>query len=107
MCELAKYSHGFASLEIGSVDNTSKRNHEPNRFKRKKRGPMSFRFITAAAVILAASLTASCGYAQDVTSAKKHTATKKAKTLGRPTVEERFQALRQELDRQAMSNLLW
>jgi hypothetical protein len=62
---------------------------------------MSFRFITAAAVILAASLTASYGYAQDVTPAKKHTATKKAQTPRQPTVEERFRALRQELDHQA------
>jgi len=62
---------------------------------------MNFKLKTTAAAILAASLIASCGYASDVTPpAKKHSATKKAKTPPAPTVEEQIQALRQELEGQ-------
>jgi hypothetical protein len=62
---------------------------------------MNVRFITAAAVILAASLTASYGQAPDETAAKKNTAIKKAHPTRRPTVEEQIQAFRRELDQQA------
>jgi hypothetical protein len=62
---------------------------------------MNFKLKITAAAILAASLIASCGYASDATPpAKKHSATKKAKTPPAPTVEEQIQALRQELEGQ-------
>src|SRR5271157_2605 len=65
---------------------------------------MNFRLQTAAAAILAASLVASYAYTQDPTPpAKKHTATKKAKTPPPPTVEEQIQALRQDLETQINS----
>ncbi|MGA2084658.1 MAG: hypothetical protein ABSG60_03965 [Terracidiphilus sp.] len=65
---------------------------------------MNFRLQTAAAAILAASLVASYAYTQDATPpAKKHTATKKAKTPPPPTVEEQIQALRQDLETQINS----
>jgi hypothetical protein len=57
---------------------------------------MNFRIKTAAAAILAASLVASYAYAIDpAPAAKKHIATKKAKTPPPPTVQEQIQALRQ------------
>jgi hypothetical protein len=62
---------------------------------------MNFKLKTVAAVILAASLIGSYAYASDPTPpAKKHTATKKAKTPPPPTVEEQIQALKQELEGQ-------
>jgi hypothetical protein len=62
---------------------------------------MNFKLKITAAAILAASLIAPCGYASDATPpAKKHTATKKAKTPPPPTVGEQIQALRQELEGQ-------
>ena len=60
---------------------------------------MKFRFQTAAAALLAASLVASYAYASDPTPpAKKQTATRKAKTPPPPTVAEQIQALKQELE---------
>jgi len=60
---------------------------------------MKFRLKTAAAALLAASLVASYAYASDpMPPAKKHTATKKAKTPPPPTVEDQIQALKQELE---------
>ena len=60
---------------------------------------MKFRFQTAAAALLAASLFASYTYASDPTPpAKKQTATRKAKTPPPPTVAEQIQALKQELE---------
>jgi hypothetical protein len=62
---------------------------------------MKFRFQTAAAALLAASLVASYAYASDPTPpAKKQTATRKAKTPPPPTVAEQIQALKQELEGQ-------
>jgi hypothetical protein len=62
---------------------------------------MKFRFQTAAAALLAASLVASYAYASDPTPpAKKQTATKRAKTPPPPTVAEQIQALKQELEGQ-------
>jgi hypothetical protein len=62
---------------------------------------MKFRLKSVAAAILAVSLVASYSYAQDSTPpAKKHTATKKAKTPPGPTVEEQIQALRQDLEKE-------
>ena len=62
---------------------------------------MKFRFQTAAAALLAASLVASYAYASDPTPpAKKQTATKSAKTPPPPTVAEQIQALKQELEGQ-------
>ena len=64
---------------------------------------MNFKLKTTAAAILAASLIGSYAYASDATPpAKKHTATKKAKTTTppAPTVEDQIQALRQELEGQ-------
>jgi hypothetical protein len=65
---------------------------------------MNFKLKTAAAAIVAASLIASYAYASDPTPpAKKHVATKKAKTPPPPTVAEQIQALRQELEGQINS----
>jgi hypothetical protein len=62
---------------------------------------MNFTLKTAAAALLAASLVASYGYASEATPpAKKHVATKKAKTPPAPTVEEQIQGLRHELEGQ-------
>jgi hypothetical protein len=62
---------------------------------------MNFGFRIAAAAILAASLVGTYGYASDATPpAKKHTASKKAKTPPPPTVEEQIQKLRSELEGQ-------
>jgi hypothetical protein len=62
---------------------------------------MNFKLKAAAAAIAAASLIASYAYASDPTPlAKKHVATKKAKTPPPPTVAEQIQALRQELEGQ-------
>jgi hypothetical protein len=62
---------------------------------------MNFKLKAAAAAIAAASLIASFAYASDPTPpAKKHVATKKAKTPPPPTVAEQIQALRQELEGQ-------
>ena len=62
---------------------------------------MTFRFRSAAAAILAASLVCSSAYATDATPpAKKHPATKKAKTPPGPTVEEQIKALRQDMETQ-------
>ena len=59
---------------------------------------MKFRLQTAAAALLAASLFASYATASEPTpSAKKQTATKKAKTPPPPTVAEQIQALKDEL----------
>jgi hypothetical protein len=69
-----------------------------NPIREEKRGPMNFRFKTAAAALLAVSLVAS--YAQTSETkppVKKHTAAKKTKAPAAPTVEEQIQALRQEL----------
>jgi hypothetical protein len=63
---------------------------------------MNFKLKTAAAVILAASLAVSFAYAGEGKSpAKKHAATKKAKTPPPPSVQEQIQALRHELESQA------
>jgi hypothetical protein len=65
---------------------------------------MNFKLKAAAAAIAAASLIASYAYASDPTPlAKKHVATKKAKTPPPPTVAEQIQALRQELEGQINS----
>jgi Skp family chaperone for outer membrane proteins len=65
---------------------------------------MNFRLKTAAAAILAASLVASYAYASDpAAEAKKHVATKKAKTPAPPTVTEQIQTLRQDLEGQINS----
>jgi hypothetical protein len=86
---------------VESVRFSSGRSHDPTRYERKKRGPMKFRFQTAAAALLAASLVASYAYASDPTPpAKKQTATRKAKTPPPPTVAEQIQALKQELEGQ-------
>ena len=62
---------------------------------------MNFKLKTAAAAILAASLVVSYAYASDANPpAKKHVATKKAKTPPGPTVEEQIQSLRQEFQGQ-------
>lgn len=62
---------------------------------------MNFKLKTAAAVILAASLVVSYGYANGQTpAAQKHVATRKAKTPPGPTVEEQIQSLRQEFQGQ-------
>jgi len=59
---------------------------------------MNFKLKTAAAAMLAASLIASYGSAQEPKApAKKHIATKKAKAPAGPSVEEQIQSLRQEL----------
>jgi hypothetical protein len=72
------------------------------RSDREKRGPVRFRF-SAAAVILAISLVASYGQTSATHSpTKKHVATQKAKTPPPPTVEEQIQALRHELENQAI-----
>jgi hypothetical protein len=86
---------------VESVRFSSGRSHDPTRYERKKRGPMKFRFQTAAAALLAASLVASYAYASGPTPpAKKQTATRKAKTPPPPTVAEQIQALKQELEGQ-------
>ena len=65
---------------------------------------MNFKLKAAAAAIAAASLIASYAYASDPTPpAKKHVATKKAKTPPPPTVAEQIQALRQDLEGQINS----
>ncbi len=62
---------------------------------------MKFRLNTVAAGILAASLVVSYASSSGQTaSAKKHAATKKAKTPAGPTVEEQIQQLRQEFQGQ-------
>jgi len=62
---------------------------------------MNFGFRIAAAAILAASVVGTYGYASDATPpAKKHTATKKAKTPPPPTVAEQIEKLRSELEGQ-------
>ena len=62
---------------------------------------MNFKLKTAAAAILVAGLVVSHAYASDPTPpAKKHAATKKAKTPPGPTVEEQIQSLRQEFQGQ-------
>jgi hypothetical protein len=61
---------------------------------------MNFKFKTAATAILMASLVVSYAYASEATPAKKHAATKKAKTPPPPTVEEQIQALRREFQGQ-------
>jgi len=62
---------------------------------------MNFGFRIAAAAILAASVVGTYGYASDATPpAKKHTATKKAKTPPPPTVAEQIEKLRNELEGQ-------
>ena len=62
---------------------------------------MNFKLKTAAAAILAASLVVSYAHASGQTPpAKKHAATKKAKTPPGPTVEEQIQSLRQEFQGQ-------
>ncbi len=62
---------------------------------------MNFKLKTAAAALLAASLVVSYGYASDPTPpAKKHAATKKAKTPPGPTVQQQIQELRQEFQGQ-------
>ena len=62
---------------------------------------MNFKLKTAAAAILAVALVASSAYASDPQPpARKHPATKKAKTPPRPTVEEQIQSLRQDLQGQ-------
>jgi Skp family chaperone for outer membrane proteins len=62
---------------------------------------MNFRLRSAAAAFLAASLVCSSAYATDATPpAKKHPATKKAKTPPGPTVEEQIKALRQDMESQ-------
>ncbi len=72
-----------------------------NLIREDRRGPMNFKLKTAAAAILAASLVVSYASASGQTpSAKKHVATKKAKTPPGPTVEEQIQSLRQEFQGQ-------
>ena len=62
---------------------------------------MNLKLKSAAVAVLAASLVASYAYAQDAKPvAKKHVATRKAKTPPPPTVEEQIQSLRQELEGQ-------
>jgi hypothetical protein len=62
---------------------------------------MNFKLKTAAAAILVAGLVVSHAYASDPTPpAKKHAATRKAKTPPGPTVEEQIQSLRQEFQGQ-------
>jgi hypothetical protein len=59
---------------------------------------MNLKLKSAAVAVLAASLVASYAYAQDAKpAAKKHVATKKAKTPPPPTVAEQIETLRQEL----------
>ncbi len=62
---------------------------------------MNFRFKIAAAAILAVSFVACYGQTSEANPPqKKHTATRKAKTATKPTVEEQIQALHQELEGQ-------
>jgi hypothetical protein len=62
---------------------------------------MNFKLKTAAAAILAAGLVASFAYASDpAPAAKKHAATKKAKTPPPPSVADQIQSLREELEGQ-------
>ena len=62
---------------------------------------MNFKLKTTAAAILAVSLVALSANASDPPPpAKKHPATKKAKTPPGPTVEEQIQILRQEMQGQ-------
>ena len=62
---------------------------------------MNFKFKTAATAILVAGLVVSHALASDPNPpAKKHAATKKAKTPPGPTVEEQIQSLRQEFQGQ-------
>ncbi len=62
---------------------------------------MNFKLTAAAVTILAASLISTCAYADDAKPmAKKHVATKKAKTPPPPSVTEQIQALKQELEGQ-------
>jgi Skp family chaperone for outer membrane proteins len=62
---------------------------------------MNFRLKTAAAGLLAATLVVSFAYASDPTPpAKKHAATKKAKTPAGPTVEQQIQDMRKEFQGQ-------
>lgn len=59
---------------------------------------MNFRLKTATAVVLAASLVSSYSYASNATpAAKKHVATKRAKTPPAPSVQEQILELRREL----------
>src|ERR1035437_3250076 len=68
------------------------------------RGPMNFTLKTAAIAIMAAGLVASSAFAEDAAPpAKKHVATRKAKTPPPPTVAEQIQALRQDLENQINS----
>ena len=61
------------------------------------RGPMNFTLKTAAIAVMAASLVAAYASAEDAAPpAKKHVATRKAKTPPPPTVAEQIQALRQD-----------
>ena len=62
---------------------------------------MNLKLKTAAVAMLAASLVASYAFAEGAApAAKKHVATRKAKTPPPPTVEEQIQSLRQELEGQ-------
>lgn len=62
---------------------------------------MNFRFKIAAAAILAVSFVACYGQTSEVNPPlKKHTATRRAKTPSKPSVEEQIQALHQELQGQ-------
>ena len=62
------------------------------------RGPMNFRLTTAAAVMAAGCLTATCSYAQQAPApAKKHTTAKKATVPAAPSVEDQIKALRDEM----------
>jgi len=59
---------------------------------------MNFKLTTAAAAILALTLSASVAYATDAAPTRKHTATKKAKTPPAPSVADQIQELRQALE---------
>ena len=62
---------------------------------------MNFRLTTAAAVMAAGCLTATCSYAQQAPEpAKKHTTAKKAKVPAAPSVEDQIKALREEMQDQ-------
>ena len=70
---------------------------EPNQ-RKTERGPMNMRLKSAAAVVLAASLTPICGFASDATPpAKKHAARKKP---AGPSVEDQLETLRRSMQEQ-------
>jgi hypothetical protein len=60
---------------------------------------VNFRLKIAAAAVLASSLVSSSSYASGTTpTVKKHIATKKAKTLSQPSVQEQIEQLRRQLE---------